>query len=161
MGKQKGSKGWGAFKQPFAELPEIRLQHVTKNTLPSLAFGFFLGELWCSEWWTRRTFPTRYFFNGEEISREMELFVLADYCWTLARDAPGMEYKWQTKRKKKNVILFVLNNELTWKRLCKCSVYVENIISKQNKSAKHIIFQWIVFSFLFKPPFHIIFQPIS
>ena len=32
-----------------AELPEIRLQHFTKNTLPSLAFGFFLGELWCSE----------------------------------------------------------------------------------------------------------------
>ena len=25
----------------FAELPEIRLQHVTKNTLPSSSFGFF------------------------------------------------------------------------------------------------------------------------
>jgi len=34
---------------PFAELPEIRLQHVTKNTLPSLAFGFFPRELWYSE----------------------------------------------------------------------------------------------------------------
>jgi len=36
-------------KQPFAELPEIRPIQVTKNTLPSLAFGFFPGELWCSE----------------------------------------------------------------------------------------------------------------
>jgi len=33
----------------FSELPEIRLQHVTKNTLPSLAFEFFPRELWCSE----------------------------------------------------------------------------------------------------------------
>jgi hypothetical protein len=37
--------------------------------------------------------------------------MLADYCWTLAKDAPTVEYKRQTKRKKK-VILFVLNNEL-------------------------------------------------
>jgi len=28
---------------------KIRLQHVTKNTLPSLTFGFFPRELWCSE----------------------------------------------------------------------------------------------------------------
>ena len=27
--------------------------------------------------------------------------MLADYCWTLARDAPTMEYKRQAKRKKK------------------------------------------------------------
>jgi len=40
--------------------------------------------------------------------------VLADYCWTLARDAPTMECKQQAKRKeKKTMILFVLNNELT------------------------------------------------
>jgi hypothetical protein len=38
---EKGSKLWGASKQTFAELPEIRLQHVTKYTLPWLAFGFF------------------------------------------------------------------------------------------------------------------------
>ena len=30
----EGSKLRGACKQPFAEPPEIRLQHVTKNTLP-------------------------------------------------------------------------------------------------------------------------------
>jgi len=34
LGKQKGSKLWGACKQPFAGLPDIRMQHVTKNTLP-------------------------------------------------------------------------------------------------------------------------------
>jgi len=36
-----------------------------------------------------------------------------DYCQTLARDAPAMEYKRQAKRKKNYMILLVLNNELT------------------------------------------------
>jgi len=40
--------------------------------------------------------------------------MLADYCWTLARDTPTMEYKRQAERKRKKcVILFALNNELT------------------------------------------------
>jgi len=55
--------------------------------------------------------------------------MLADYCWTLARDATAMEYKRHVKRKK-YVILFVLSNELTCKRLCRCSIYLVNIISK-------------------------------
>jgi len=38
--------------------------------------------------------------------------MLAGYCWTLASDAPTVGYKRQAKRKKK-VILFVLNNEVT------------------------------------------------
>ena len=42
--------------------------------------------------------------------------MLADYCWTLARDDPTVECKRQAKRKKKK-ILFVLNNELTEKDL--------------------------------------------
>jgi len=73
--------------------------------------------------------------------------MLADYCRTLARDAPTMKYKRQAKwggkkeRKKEiNMILFVLNNELTRKRLCRCSIYVVNIIPKQDKSTKHILF---------------------
>jgi len=37
---------------------------------------------------------------------------LADYCWTLARYAPAMENKRQTKRGRKKK-LFVLNNEFT------------------------------------------------
>ena len=37
------------YEEPFGKLPEIRLQHVTKNILPSLAFGFCPRELWCSE----------------------------------------------------------------------------------------------------------------
>jgi hypothetical protein len=45
------------------------------------------------------------------------------------------------KTKKKYMILFVLNNELTCKRLRRCSIYLANIIPKQNKSTKHILFQ--------------------
>ena len=86
--------------------------------------------------------------------------MFTNYCWTLARNVPTMEYKRQAKREKK-AWFFVLNNELIRKGLCRCSIYVVNIISKQNKSAKHILFQLIVFSFLFKPPFRIIFQRIS
>jgi hypothetical protein len=52
FGEPKGTYVWGASKQRFAELSEIRLQHVTKNTLPSYAFGFLPIELWCTEWWT-------------------------------------------------------------------------------------------------------------
>ena len=159
FGKQKSSKLWWACKQTFAELPEIRMQHVTKNTLPSFVFGFFPGELWCSEWWTRRTFPSRHFFKRYQGRSNCSM--LADYCWTLARDAPTMEYKRQPNEKKKYVNLFVLNNELTWKRLCRCSIYVVNIIPKQNNSTKHFLFQWILLSFLFKQPFLIIFQYIS
>ena len=36
--------------------------------------------------------------------------MLADYCWTLARDAHTQR---QAKRKKKYMILFELNNKLT------------------------------------------------
>jgi hypothetical protein len=57
--------------------------------------------------------------------------MLSDYCWTLARDAPTMEYKRQAKRKK--TLFFVLNNKLARKRLCRCSIYVVNIIPKKNK----------------------------
>jgi len=34
---------------------------------------FFPRELWCSEWWTWRTFRSTHFFSGEAISRKMEL----------------------------------------------------------------------------------------
>jgi len=66
--------------------------------------------------------------------------MLADYCWTLVRDAPTMECKRQAKRKKKWFCLCYIMN-LHEKRLCRCSIYVVNIISKQNKSTKHIVFQ--------------------
>jgi len=64
--------------------------------------------------------------------------MLADCCWTLARDVPTVECKRQEKRKKKD---FLLNNELTLKKLCRYSIYVVNITSKQNKSTKHNLFQ--------------------
>ena len=65
----------------------------------------------------------------------------------------GMPLPWNTSDRGRGGELFVLNNELTWKRLCRCSIYVVNIIFKLSKFTKHILFQWIVFSFLFKPPF--------
>ena len=126
-----------------------------------LHLDFFPGELWCSEWWTRRMFPSRHFFNGEEISREMELCYADWLLLDFGRGCPYHRIQATGKTGGGIVILFVLNNELTWKRLCRCSIYVVNIISKQNKSTTHILFHWVVFSFLFKPPFHIIFQPIS
>jgi len=55
----------------------------------------------------------------------------------------GMPLPWNTsdrQNKKNYMILFVLNNELTRKRLCRCSIYIVNIIPKQNKSIKHILF---------------------
>jgi len=39
--------------------------------------------------------------------------MLADFCWSLARDVPNMEYKRQAKREKRHMILYALNNELT------------------------------------------------
>jgi len=47
---------------------------------------------------------------------------------------------------KKNVQMFNLH----------CKYYPDH-----KKSTKHILFYWIVFSFLFNPPFRKLFQPIS
>jgi len=41
LGNRRAQNYEKLVNEPFAEIPEIRLQHVTKNTLPSLAFGFF------------------------------------------------------------------------------------------------------------------------
>ena len=86
-----------------------------KNTLPLLAFGFFPRELWCSEWWTWRKFPSKHFFNGEDISREMEM---CSARWLLLNFGNGCTYhgiQAAGKTKTNYMILFVLNNELTWK----------------------------------------------
>jgi hypothetical protein len=51
----------------------------------------------------------------------------------------GMPLTWNTSDRqngKKNL----LNYELARRGLCRCSIYVVNIIPKQNKSTKHIIF---------------------
>jgi len=144
---------WGSCKQPFAELPEIRLQRDTKNTLPSLAFGFFPPEK-CGAVSDGERFHEDIFSMEKRYQGKRNCAMFADYCSTWAKDAPTMEHKRQKKK-------FVLNNDLTWKRLCRCSIYVVNVIPKQNKSTKHILFHWLLFSFLFNPPFLIIFQPIS
>jgi hypothetical protein len=51
----------------------------------------------------------------------------------------GIKATGKTK-KQKYIILFVLNKELTWKRLCRCFIYVLNIIPKRNKSTELAIF---------------------
>jgi hypothetical protein len=51
--------------------------------------------------------------HGERFHQDISsIAMLADFCWTLARHAPTMEYKRQAKRKKFHDF-FVLNNELT------------------------------------------------
>ena len=125
--KEKRSKLWRAYKQPFAELPEIRLHHVTKNKLPSLTFGFFFpvnpGAVSDEN---RERFHQDISSMEKRYQGKWNCAMLADYCWTLARDAPTIEYKRDAKRQKKRDFLFALNNELTWKRLCRCSVYFVN-----------------------------------
>jgi len=96
-----GSKLRGACKQPFAELPEITMQHVTKNTLPSLTFGFFpenCGEV--SDEHGER-FHQDISSMEKRYQEKWNCAMLTDYCWTLASDAPTMKYKRQAKRRKK------------------------------------------------------------
>ena len=179
QGDEKGA--WGSFKfvvkvflgnrraQNYEELVNNLLQTYQKlgcNTSIKIHFlhshlDFFPENKRWSEWWTRRAFPWRHFFKGEEISRETELCYARRLLLDFGKGCPYHGIKATGKTKKKKVILFLLNIELTWKRLCRCSIYVVNIIYKQSKSTKHIIFQWTVYSSLFNPPFRIIFQPIS
>jgi len=65
--------------------------------------------------------------------------LLADYCWTLARNVPIMEYKRQTKRKKKNVMLFVLIMNLHEKDRADVQ-FALKILCLKRMSTKHILF---------------------
>jgi len=72
------------------------LQHFTKNSLPSLAFGFFSENCGAvndehGERFHQDTKEKRY-------QGKWNWAMLADYCWTLARDVPTMECKRQAKR---------------------------------------------------------------
>ena len=89
--------------------------------------------------------------NTENISIKTFLQWLRDIKgnWTVlcspttARLWKEMSLTWNTsdrQNKTKNHDFVVLNNELTWQRLCWCSIYVVNIIPKQNKSTKYILF---------------------
>ena len=90
---ETGSKLWGACKQPFVELPEIRLQHVTKNTLRSLAFGFF-----------SRRIVVKWVMNMESVSIEIFLQWRRDIkgngtvlcSWTTAGLWQWMPLPWNT-----------------------------------------------------------------
>jgi len=86
-------------------LPEIRLQHVTKNTLPSLAFGFSPENCGAVNDENGERFHQDIFSMEKRYQGKWNWAMLADYCWTLARDVPNMEYKRQAKRGKKRFYL--------------------------------------------------------
>jgi len=86
--------------KPFAELPEIRLQHVTKNTLPSLAFGFFPENCAAMNDEHREHFHQDVSSMEKRYQAKWNCVMLANYCLTLSRDVLTMEYKRQAKRKK-------------------------------------------------------------
>ena len=46
--------------------------------------------------------------------------MLADYCWTLAMDAPTMEYKRQAKKKKKMELCYACQLLLDFGNGCPC-----------------------------------------
>ena len=101
--KAKEKAAWDSFKfvvkwffgnrkaQNHEELVDNLLQSYQKlgcNMSLKIQFlhshlDFFSRELRCSERWTRRKFRSTHFFNGEEISREIELCyarrLLVDY----------------------------------------------------------------------------------
>jgi len=81
-------------------LPEIRLQHVTKNTLPSLVFGFFAEKCGAVNDEHGEQFHQDISSMEKRYQEKWNWYMLANYCWTLARDVPTMEYKRQAKRKK-------------------------------------------------------------
>jgi hypothetical protein len=58
-------------------------------------------------------FPSRHFFNGEEISREMELCYAHRLLLDFGKGCPYLGIQATGKTKKKYMILFVLNNEIT------------------------------------------------
>ena len=81
-------------------LPEIWLQHVTKNTLPSLAFGFSPENCGAVNDENGERFHQDIFSMEKRYQGKWNWAMLADYCWSLASDVPTMEYKRQAKPKK-------------------------------------------------------------
>jgi len=76
------------------------LQHVTKNTLPSLAFGFFPENCGAVNDEHGERFHQEISSMEKRYQGKWNCAILADYCWTLARDVPTMGCKRQAKRKK-------------------------------------------------------------
>ena len=139
LGTVLNFKLWGACKQPYAELPEIRLIHVTKNTLPSLAFGFFFRRIVVQWVMNTENVPINTFLQTRRDIKGNGTVLCSPTTVGLWQ---GMPLPWNASdrqnEKKKYMIFFVLNNEFTIKRLCRCSIYFVNVTSKQNKPSKHI-----------------------
>ena len=108
FGKKKGSKLCGAFKQPFAEPPEMCNMSLKRNFLHS-HLDFFpenCGEV-SDEY--RERFHQGISSMQKRYQGKWNCAMRADYCWTLAMDAPTMEYKRQAKGKKKSHFFLLIN----------------------------------------------------
>jgi hypothetical protein len=60
--------------------------------------------------WRRKTFPSRYFFSGEDISREIQLCYARRLLLDFGKGCPYHGMQATGKTKKNHMILFVLNN---------------------------------------------------
>ena len=99
LGNRRAQKLWGACKQPFVELPEIRLQHVTSITR---IWIFFLENCGAVSGEHGERFHQDIFFNGEEIWREMELWYARWLLLDFGKGCPyrGMQATGKTEKKK-------------------------------------------------------------
>jgi hypothetical protein len=71
-----------------------------------LHLDFFPRELWRSECWTRKTFPSSLFFNWEEISREMEVCYARWLLLDFGKGCPyhGIQATGKTKQKSHELV---------------------------------------------------------
>jgi len=67
------------------------MQHVTKNTLPSLAFEFFLENCGAVSDEHGKRFDQHISSMEKRYQGKWNCAMLTDYCWTLASDAPTVE----------------------------------------------------------------------
>ena len=81
------------------------LQHVTKNTLPSLAFGFFPEKCGAVNDEHGECFLQDISSVEKRYQGKWNWAMLTDYCGTLASDVPTMEYK--RRQNEKHMILCV------------------------------------------------------
>ena len=87
-------------KQSFAELPEIRLQHVTKIHFLHCIWIFSPENCGAVSDEHGKHFQQDFSSMEKRYKEKWNCAMLTDHCWTLAMDAHAMEYKRQAKRKK-------------------------------------------------------------
>jgi hypothetical protein len=77
------------------------LQYVFKDPFSALPPGFFpenYGAL--TDEYDERFFHRDIAKIEKRYQGKWSSLMLADYCWTVTRDSPGLAYKWQAKRQR-------------------------------------------------------------